>query len=495
MAGTPPPPPHPTRPTVKRDSRPTATRIVFLDFDGGEVAGTGWNTGKTPIGSALYSGYDNDGTPGSFSNAEHAWMQEVWRQVAETYAPFDVDVTTEDKGAAARLRSTSADVSYGTQVLFTNSTQAAAQACSSTCLGVAWVGTFSDIDPAGYYQPAWIFTRTTTSATIAAQGASHEAGHTLGLHHDGLNADSYFPGTQAWGPIMGSAYSRAVSQFSKGEYTGANQKEDDFAVINSNGLPLRTDDHGNTVTTADALGAKASYGVSGVVSGRGDADMFAISLPCTRDLTVNASGIGRQSALDLRLDVINSAGRTVATSGPAASYAGRPPLSSGMNASTTVKGARGTYYLRVDGVGHGSPSGSGWSDYGSLGQYRVSATGCTSTTATTPSPQQGTTVTRPGAPRIGTAAPGARGGRSTALARWAAPTTNGGASITKYKVLARKLDANGRVLRTYGSAYQKPTARSLAMPLPQGRYRFVVVAYNRVGVSPASRVSNIVRAR
>ena len=62
-------------------------------------------------------------------------------------------------------------------------------------------------------------------------------------------------------------------------------------------------------------------------------------------------------------------------------------------------------------------------------------------------------------------------------------------------MIARKLDANGRVVRTYGSAYQKPTARSLAIKVPKGRYKFTVVAYNRVGISPASRFSNIVRAR
>jgi len=45
------------------------------------------------------------------------------------------------------------------------------------------------------------------------------------------------------------------------------------------------------------------------------------------------------------------------------------------------------------------------------------------------------------------------------------------------------------------SAYQRPTARRLSMRLPQGRYRFVVVAYNRAGASPASRPSRVVRAR
>ena len=203
MAGTPATPAYATTQTFKLHSRPSATRVIFLDFDGGEVAGTGWNTGRAPIGNGLYTGYDADGRPGTFSSTEHAWMQEVWRQVAETYAPFDVDVTTEDKGTASRIRTSNADVNYGTQVLFTNSTQAVAQACNSSCLGIAWVGTFSDIDPAGYYQPAWIFTRTTTSATIAAQGASHEAGHTLGLHHDGLGSAAVLQGHPGVGPDHG----------------------------------------------------------------------------------------------------------------------------------------------------------------------------------------------------------------------------------------------------------------------------------------------------
>ena len=214
---------------------------------------------------------------------------------------------------------------------------------------------------------------------------------------------------------------------------------------------------------------------------------------------MNAAGIGRQTALDLKLDVLNSAGSVVATNNPGATYAGSPPASSGMNASATVKNAQGTYYLRVDGVSYGDPKGSGWSDYGSLGQYRLTANGCVAgTTPPPPATQPGVvtpTVKRPTAPRIGTASPGARGGKSTALVRWAVPTSNGGAPITKYKVLARKLDANGRVVRIYGSAYQKPTARSLAIKVPTGRYKFTVVAYNRVGISPASRFSNIVRAR
>jgi hypothetical protein len=498
-------PAYPVAQTFKLHSHPGASKVIFLDFNGAEVKGTGWNTGSTPLGNAAYTGYDSDGHPGTFSTAEDAWIQEVWRQVSETYAPFDVDVTTEDGGPASRERSSTADTHFGTQVLFTNSTQAVAQLCNSTCLGLAWVGTFSDIDPTGFYQPAFVFTKSTTSATVASQGASHETGHTLGLHHDGLNKASYYPGTNAWGPVMGSAMPRAVTEFSKGEYTGANQTEDDLAVIQANGLALRADDYGNTRQTAQALGTKAAYAVNGIISTRSDADYFAVTLSCSAVMTVAATGIGRQSALDLRLDVLNGSGVTVTSSNPTSGYAGNPPLSSGMDASATVKGAIGTYYFRVDGVGNGKATGPGWSDYGSLGQYRLTANGCVGKAAqpviapqpvaVVPHVTHVTHVTHPTAPRIGKAVTGVRGGASTALIHWLAPTTNGGAAVTKYHVLARRLNAQGRVIHTYGSAYLKTTVRSLSMKLPKARYRFIVVAYNRVGGSPASKVSNIAQAR
>ena len=373
-------PAYPVSQTFKLHSHPGASKVIFLDFDGAEIKGTGWNTGSNPLGVGVYTGYDSDGKNG-FSTAENAWIQEVWRQVSETYAPFDVDVTTEDGGPDSRERTTTADTHFGTQVLFTNSAQAVAQLCNSTCLGVAWVGTFSDVDPVGFYQPAFVFTKTTMSATVAAQGAAHEAGHTLGLHHDGTTTAAYYAGTKAWGPVMGSATPRAVTQFSKGEYTGANQTEDDLAVIQANGLPLRTDDYGNTRQTADALGTKASYAVNGIISARSDADFFSINLRCTTDLTVAATGIGRQSALDVRLDVLNGSGVTVKSSSPASGYtSANPPVSTGMNASVTLNGAVGTYFLRVDGVGNGKATGPGWSDYGSVGQYRLTAKGCSSST-------------------------------------------------------------------------------------------------------------------
>jgi hypothetical protein len=484
-------PAYPTSQTFTLHSRPAANKQIFLDFNGAEVTGTGWNTGSTPLGSTAYSGYDSDGNVNSFSTAEHAWMQEVWRQVAEAYAPLDVDVTTVDEGESARTRSTSADTTYGTQVLFTNSSEAVAQACDSLCLGVAYVGTFDNVDPTGYYQPAWVFTKTTMSTIIAAQGASHEAGHTLGLHHDGTSSASYYAGTSAWGPIMGSAKHRAVSHFSLGEYAGANNRENDFTVMANNGLPLRTDDHGSTVGTADQLGAQTSYVVNGVLGTRQDLDLFAIDVQCPTDLTVSATGIGPQTTADLKLDVLNGSGAPVAGSSPTSGWAGSPPASNGMNASVTVPVTSGTYFLQVDGVGNGDPAGFGWSDYGSLGQYRLTSNGCTGTTQ----PADPPAAERPGPPVIGVASSGASGGAVTAVARWSPPTSDGGAAITKYRVIAKRLNSAGQVVASYGSAYQSPAARKLSMTLPKARYKFVVYAWNKVGASAASKASNIVNAR
>ena len=495
--GTAPEAAYSTTETFALHSRPGATRKIFLDFDGASISNTGWNVGSNAISNGTHIGWDSDGSPGSFSTTEHDWIQEVWRQVAETYAPFDVDVTTDDPGPDGWTRSTSSDTSYGTRVVVTSSQTALDQACGS-CLGVAWVGTFNMVDPNRYYQPAWVFAANPNlKPMIVAQAASHEAGHTLGLHHDGTQSASYYGGTAAWGPIMGSARSRAISQFSRGEYAGANNTEDDFAVMQGKGLPLRTDDHGSSTSTATALGARPSYDVSGVVSTRTDTDLVAIDVDCPTDLVVAANGIGSQTTLNLSLDVLDAAGNTVASSSPISGYAGSQPVSTGMDAQVTLPAAEGTYYLRVDGVGQGAPSTTVWSDYGSVGQWRLTANGCASSPppepetpeeppvppAPTPTPTPTPTLTRPGAPVIRAGSWGLKGGVSSALARWWAPTVTGGTPATKYRVRAQRRDSANRVIANKYSSYLSPNARSATMRLARGRYTFAVMTWNKVGPS------------
>ena len=109
------------------------------------------------------------------------------------------------------------------------------------------------------YQPAWVFTNTTMSTDDRGpgrlpRGRPHARADSTTAPPTAANTQAYYAGTRAWGPIMGSATFRAVSQFSIGEYAGANNTEDDFAVMQANGLALRADDHGGTTATADQLG-------------------------------------------------------------------------------------------------------------------------------------------------------------------------------------------------------------------------------------------------
>lgn len=53
-------------------------------------------------------------------------------------------------------------------------------------------------------------------------------------------------------PIMGSAYTKEVTQFSRGEYSSASNKEDDVQIIGKF-LPLIAQEQGTTTTTATSL--------------------------------------------------------------------------------------------------------------------------------------------------------------------------------------------------------------------------------------------------
>jgi hypothetical protein len=76
-------------------SRPSASRKIFLDFDGHTTTGTDWNRarGRDPIVSQAY---DKDENPNSWSAGELSDIMAIWRAVSEDYAAFDVDVTTAE---------------------------------------------------------------------------------------------------------------------------------------------------------------------------------------------------------------------------------------------------------------------------------------------------------------------------------------------------------------------------------------------------------------
>ncbi len=359
--------------TFRLHSRAGARRTVYLNFVGATLTNTAWNSNGNTITAMPF---DLDGVPYSFSNAELERIQYIWKRVAESYSLFDVDVTTEPPPADKLTRSSSSDDTFGTTVLIT---QRSFYSCS--CGGVAYLSVFDDVGD--FYKPALVFYDALGGGNekYVADAIAHEAGHNMGLGHDGTSTSGYYTGhgsgATGWAPIMGVGYYQQLVQWSKGEYAGANNTQDDYVVMQNTGLPIRPDDHGDAIAAATAMPSSTANGVttfsgSGVIERQSDVDFFSFAAGAG-SVTVNVSPAPRGPMLDALATLRNSAGSILATSNPTES------LPATLTANITTPG---TYYVSVDGVGKGDPLTAGFTDYGSVGQYVVSVT--TQATASQP---------------------------------------------------------------------------------------------------------------
>lgn len=337
--------------TFQLHSKRGSARVIYLDFNGHTTSGTYWNSNFNGGADIVSAPFDTDGNPASFSASELDVVQYVWKRVAEDFAPFDVDVTTEDPGLEALRRTGSTDNAYGVRVVISPTNYFLPNAG-----GVAYVGSFTWSSDT----PAFVFpNKLSNHEKYIAEAVSHEAGHTLGLSHDGVTGGAaYYSGHGNWAPIMGVGYSKEVSQWSKGEYANASNTEDDLAVMQTCGLSYRQDDYGNTFGTARAL-TGTSFLLSGIIEQRSDVDLFSF-ITGAGTITLNVTPGIRGANLDIEAKLFNASGQLVAVSNPA-----------GLSASISLAVPAGTYYLQIDGVGTGDPN-TGYTDYASLGEYTVS---------------------------------------------------------------------------------------------------------------------------
>jgi hypothetical protein len=353
--------------TFKLHSLPGAQRVIYLDFDGETVANTAWNASYTNGTSFYASAFDTDGNAGSFSNGEMDSIQGAWARVAEDYAPFSVDVTTEDPTLGLIDRVGSGDLLFGTRALITN-TSTIYNGCS--CAGVAYIGTYGITSDHQYYQPALVFSQALGGYDKDLGDAiAHEVGHNLGLDHDGTSSQDYYLGQGAWAPIMGAGYYHPVTQFSKGEYSGANNAQDDFAVMQQNGLPLRSDDYGNTTGTATPFPLVGT--AKGVITTDADVDVFSVAA-AAGPVSFSAVPSVKGANLDIKLELLDGAGNVVTSNDPPVAQLSTDDSVTGLSAAVSATVSAGTYYVRVQGVGAGDPLTTGYSGYGSVGQYTLS---------------------------------------------------------------------------------------------------------------------------
>ncbi|MEY4386581.1 MAG: hypothetical protein RLY20_1864 [Verrucomicrobiota bacterium] len=353
-------PPFATNETFLLHSRPGANRVIYLDFDGHVDNTPGrWKDG------AAEPAFDLDGDTNSFSTTERNRIVYIWQRVAEDFAMYEIDVTTEEPGIEALRKTSTSDQSYGVRVVIGGSS-CDWYGCGAG--GVAFVGSFDDSEDT----PCWVFPKSLgNSEKNIAEAASHEAGHTLGLGHDGTTTGSaYYSGQGNWAPIMGVGYSKPIVQWSKGEYANANQLQDDLAVMLNNGAVYRTDDHGNNTAAATLLSTVgSSASTNGVIERNTDQDFFRFTAGGGL-VTITVARPPRDSNLRLQVILYDSGGTPILTNTPADSS------TSGTQSSvSSLSLAAGNYFVSVDGVGNGNPLTTGYSDYASLGQYTVTVSG------------------------------------------------------------------------------------------------------------------------
>lgn len=319
---------------VSLESLPGARGVLLLDFAGG----------YTPTWGGVYFS-----KPAAANNNT---IRDVWKRVAEDYLPFNINVTTDIKVYL------NAPETSRQRVAFTDTPVTAA--------GVAFYGSWNW----GGDTPCWsVYTTGKSSAEVA----SHEAGHTLNLSHQGqwdgtTTTNEYYgghgSGETGWAPIMGVGYYQQVAQWAKGEFNAANQPEDELSRIvnNNNDVDYRADDTGNTLATSRYLEIHPDNSVSaeGVIETANDADDFQFTTT-GGTVSLTARPVADWANLGMAVVIADSANVVLHSNN----------VQSTLWAGIKTNLAAGTYTFRVIGVGKNNPLNTGFSSYASLGYYSI----------------------------------------------------------------------------------------------------------------------------
>ena len=309
------------------NSRIGAKVTLFLEFRGATVTDTWWNGGKTI--QAASPGYDA------------AKVTQTFNVVAQKYSNLNVNITTDPN-----LYNT-APVGSRMRVIFTPTQFIKGYS------GIAWVGCLPSTSSTwSKTLPCWVFTNAVSTGEQAGLVAAHELGHTFGLKHDGVNKVEYYNGNKevSLAPIMCSSIGKKVVQWSKGEYTGATNVQDDIKVLSTisgyaTALP----------TLTPIIGVVK---VDDVIRYNGDAGVYTFSTSTGGDVQLVVN-VPEYSMLDSRIELIQN-GIPIAVG-----------MASGLNSTLTTTVKAGVYTVRVSGEGFGDVRSAGYSSYGSVGAFKL----------------------------------------------------------------------------------------------------------------------------
>ncbi|MCV2359093.1 pre-peptidase C-terminal domain-containing protein [Paucibacter sp. TC2R-5] len=282
-------------------------------------------------------------------------MYRAWQSVADQYSMLNMNVTTNrtvyDAARAANTLRTGI-------INFVNQdgrSFAPLQSFGTTSAGTLYRNPSAGFDY-GY--------------GIGMTGA-HEVGHQMGMSHDGGGTGGeYFEGIAAyqWGPIMGNywmggSWANQLFTWSRGEYSTANNQEDDFRIMTVNeSVPYVADDN----VSGKALALRAAGEINpqdnwGQIERNSDSDVFNFTVAASGVLNLRIDPIEYLRMLDVDASIINAAGQVVARSNLA------------VNRSAEFKNLQlgaGSYQLKIQGGAEGTPQ-NGFSNYSSVGYYAM----------------------------------------------------------------------------------------------------------------------------
>lgn len=339
------------------NSSPAITnKVIYLDFDGQNVAGTAWNSGN--LISAL---------PSTMSSNN---IIIIWKRISEDYRPFDVNITTDS------LRFNNAPPNTRIRVVITPTS-----AWYGSAGGVAYVGSFTWGGTPG--TPCWVFeNQLGYSAKNIAEAAAHEVGHTLTLRHHSIynstctKTAEYNPGVgtgvTSWAPIMGVGYSKNVTIWHFGpNATSCNTIQYDHSnsasgpgLTKAGYLSFIPDDVGNTFASSKILNLSTlNVADSGIISQPTDLDAYQFTICNNRNVSIGVKPWALDTTnyqganLDVRFHLYNATTNSLIA------------VDTTLTRLHTLVGLNltpGTYYFTIDGG-----RSANYTDYGSLGKYYV----------------------------------------------------------------------------------------------------------------------------
>lgn len=317
------------------DSRSTAKTVLYLDFIGGTIQDPLWNGGKVI-----------DAKPANYTLDQ---IRQTFDVCAERFAAFNVNVTTDIK------KYTAAPVKNRMRVVLTTTNVVPGYG------GYAFIGSLRS-SGTGIFSPTipcFAFVNNVGNAKNAGEVAAHELGHTFGLQHDGTSTSAYYTGQGNWAPVMGTAYSKSIVQWSKGEYNKANNRQDDLGVISTTpGVGFSTTTNSGSLTILSGTIAARD-----VISNNTTSRFFQVNVVSSGTLTIDVNPV-QYSGLNATVELLTTGSQSIIKNNPL----------NNINARVVTPVTAGKYVIKVSGDGEGDVETTGYTSYGSIGTFVLTGT-------------------------------------------------------------------------------------------------------------------------